>query len=87
MPPLTQVLKRADELSREPSGAQLLRRPWELVQAAPRDVQYDTRGAQAVLGPVGLRCPNLDSYFEEFVRKVAVAIGALPDNTQANASP
>lgn len=83
MPPLRRVL-RQDGLVREGLQA-LLSRPRSFINATFRHVSYATDVAERLLSSSGLRCPPLESYFEEMVRHVARAIAEAPSSTAAAA--
>ena len=54
----------------------LLWRPRTFINMSFRNVRYGTEIAERLLGPHGLACPSLESYFEQLVRHVLRVAGA-----------
>lgn len=75
-PPASAALRR-DSLLRDSLQA-ILWRPRTFINATFRKVHYGTEVAERVLGPLGLGCPSLESYFEQLVRHVVRAVSSAP---------
>jgi thioester reductase-like protein len=76
LPPVSRVVRNVQSLQG------ILRRPRAFINMNFRDVQYDTREAEALLGALGLSCPTLQSYLEPLVRHVAQTIGAMAHSSR-----
>jgi thioester reductase-like protein len=74
LPSASSALRR-DGVLRDSLQA-ILWRPRTFINMTFRKVRYGTELAERLLGPHGLACPSLESYFEQLVRHVARVAGA-----------
>ena len=74
LPSASSALRR-DGVLRDTLQA-ILWRPRTFINMTFRKVHYGTEVAEGLLGPRGLGCPSLASYFEQLVRHVAFVAGA-----------
>jgi nucleoside-diphosphate-sugar epimerase len=78
-PPTLAALRR-DSVLRDSLQA-ILWRPRTFINMTFRKVHYGTEAADRLLGELGLRCPSLESYFDQLVRHVVRAVSASPAKT------